>query len=198
MSHGLPAVSINLGAVKDVGVAATTGVLGHLQRVGFAPIHEEQVLSILRSAILQPHDPQVVVGLDTLSGSHWDVTGASQLGRDMRFAALKPRETDSGPGTNATGGPNALASKLATTKSVEQAVEYIGVAIAETISDIFMMPLEEVDLGNKPAQYGIDSLVAVELRNMLVQQAAAEAEVSIFDIMQSVSLAALAATHGNH
>lgn len=60
------------------------------------------------------------------------------------------------------------------------------------------MPLEEVDLGNKPAQYGIDSLVAVELRNMLVQQAAAEAEVSIFDIMQSVSLAALAATHGNH
>ncbi|KAL5356300.1 hypothetical protein BJX96DRAFT_171483 [Aspergillus floccosus] len=192
VSHGLPAVSINLGSVKDVGVAATTGVLGHLQRVGFAPIHEEQVLSILRSAILQPHDPQVVVGLDTLPGSHWDVTGASQLGRDMRFVALKPREADSGPGTNPPGGPNALASKLAATKSVEQAVEYIGVAIAEKISDIFMMPLDEVDLANKPAHYGIDSLVAVELRNMLVQQAAAE--VSIFDIMQSVSLAALAAT----
>ncbi|KAL4895333.1 hypothetical protein BDV59DRAFT_173712 [Aspergillus ambiguus] len=192
VSQGLPAVSINLGAVKDVGVAATSGVLGHLQRVGFAPIHEEQVLSILRSAILKPYDPQVVVGLDALPGSHWDATGASQLGRDMRFAALKPRETDSGPGTKPTGGPNALASKLATTKSLEQAVDYIGVAMAEKISDIFMMPLEEVDLAHKPAHYGIDSLVAVELRNMLVQQAAAE--VSIFDIIQSGSLAALAAT----
>lgn len=110
----------------------------------------------------------------------------------MHFAGLNPRETDSGPAMNPTGGPNALASKLATTKSVEQPVEYIGVAIAEKISDIFMMALEEVDVANKLAHYGLDSLVAVELRDMLVQQSAAE--VSIFDIMQSVSLAALAAT----
>ncbi|KAJ6109586.1 hypothetical protein N7486_001821 [Penicillium sp. IBT 16267x] len=189
VSQGLPGVSIDLGAVKSIGVAANSGVLGHLARVGFSPINEEQVLSILGTTILHPYDPQVVVGLDSRPGSHWDAKGESQLGRDMRFAALKP-ETDS-VGTNPTGSPNSLASKLATTKSLEQAVDLIGAAIAEKISDVFMIPLDEIDLANKPAHYGIDSLVAVELRNMLVQQAAAE--VSIFDILQSVSLAELSA-----
>lgn len=189
VSQGLPGVSIDLGAVKSIGVAANSGVLGHLARVGFSPINEEQVISILGTTILHPYDPQVVVGLDSRPGSHWDAKGESQLGRDMRFAALNP-ETDS-VGTNPTGSPNSLASKLATTKSLEQAVDLVGAAIVEKISDIFMIPLDEVDLANKPAHYGIDSLVAVELRNMLVQQAAAE--VSIFDIMQSVSLAALSA-----
>ncbi|RYP69020.1 hypothetical protein DL771_006346 [Monosporascus sp. 5C6A] len=191
VSQGLPGVSINLGAVKGIGVAANTGVLGHLQRVGYSHINEEQVLSILGTTILHPYDPQVVVGLDSRPGSHWDAKGESQLGRDMRFAALKPREIDNAEATNPTGSSNSLASKLTTAESLEQAVDHVGAAIAEKISDIFMIPLDDVDLANKPAQYGIDSLVAVELRNMLVQQAAAE--VSIFDIMQSVSLAALAA-----
>ncbi|KAI1778855.1 polyketide synthase module [Hypoxylon cercidicola] len=191
VAQGLPGVSINLGAVKGIGVAANTGVLGHLQRVGYSPIIEEQVLSILGTTIIHPYDPQVVVGLDSRPGSHWDAKGESQLGRDMRFAALKPREADSAGGANLAGSSNSLASKLAAAESLEQAVDHIGAAIAHKISDIFMIPLDDVDLANKPAHYGIDSLVAVELRNMLVQQAAAE--VSIFDIMQSVSLAALAA-----
>lgn len=190
VSQGLPGVSINLGAVKGIGVAANTGVLGHLQRMGYSLINEEQVLSILGTTLLHAYDPQVVVGLDSCPGSHWDAKGESQLGRDMRFAALKPREMDSAGGTNPAGGSNSLANKLATAKSLEQAVEHVGAAIAEKISDIFMIPLNDVNLANKPAHYGIDSLVAVELRNMLVQQAAAD--VSIFDIMQSVSLATLA------
>lgn len=187
VSQGLPAVSIDLGAVKSIGVAANSGVLAHLARVGFSPINEEQVLSILGTTIVQPYDPQVVVGLDARPGPHWDAKGESQLGRDMRFASLKP-ETGS-VGTNTTGSPDSLASKIAAAKSLEQAVDLVGAAIAEKISDIFMIPLDEIDLANKPAHYGIDSLVAVEIRNMLVQQAAAE--VSIFDIMQSVSLAEL-------
>ncbi|KAM5469274.1 Type I Iterative PKS [Microsporum audouinii] len=190
VSQGLPGVSINLGAVKDIGVAANTGVLSHLQKVGYFPIHEEQVLSILGTAILYPYEPQVVVGLNTRPGSHWDIGGGSQLGRDMRFTALKPRDPDSADGKNLTGSSNSLTSKLATAKSLEDAAGHIGEAIVEKVSSIFMIPSNDIDLTNKPAQYGIDSLVAVELRNMLVQQAAAE--VSIFDILQSVSLAELA------
>lgn len=186
----MPGVSINLGAVKGIGVAENTGVLGHLQRVGYRPILEEQVLSIFGTAITHPYDPQVVVGLDVRPGSYWDATGESQLGRDMRFAALKPHDTDGE--TSPTAGSSLLANKLSTAESLDHAVQYVGEAIAEKVSDIFMIPLDDVDLAKKPAQYGIDSLVAVELRNMLFQQAAAE--VSIFDIMQSVSLAALAAT----
>ncbi|KAL4786915.1 hypothetical protein BJX76DRAFT_364738 [Aspergillus varians] len=189
VSKGLPGVSINLGAVKGIGVAANTGVLGHLQKMGYSPINEEQVLSVLATTILHPYDPQVLVGLDSGPGSHWDSKGDSQLGRDMRFAALKPRETDGD--ADQAGGSDSLASKLAAAQSLEEAVDLVGAVIAQKISDIFMIPLDEVDLTHRPAQYGIDSLVAVEVRNTLVQQSGAE--ISIFDIMQSVSLGALAA-----
>ncbi|KAK2728132.1 beta-ketoacyl synthase domain-containing protein [Colletotrichum kahawae] len=196
VSHGLPAVSVDLGAVKAIGVAAeTAGVLGRLQRTGHMPLSQDQVLGVLGSAILAPYDPQVVVGLNSGPGNHWDRAGESQLGRDARFAALRAREIDqihgkSGSGA-ATGDSSSLASRLATAKSSEEATQSVAVAISEKLSDIFMIPVDDIELTNRPTQYGIDSLVAVELRNMLVQQAAAE--VSIFGIMQSASLAALAA-----
>ncbi|KAK2042693.1 polyketide synthase module [Colletotrichum somersetense] len=196
VSRGLPAVSVDLGAVKAIGVAAeTAGVLGRLQRTGHMPLSEDQVLGVLGSAILAPYEPQVVVGLNSGPGNHWDHAGESQLGRDARFSALRAREVDqihgkSGPGA-AVGDASSLASRLAKAKSPDEATQSVAAAIAEKLSDIFMIPADDIELANRPAQYGIDSLVAVELRNMLVQQAAAE--VSIFGIMQSASLAALAA-----
>ncbi|CAM1507801.1 Fc.00g046490.m01.CDS01 [Cosmosporella sp. VM-42] len=190
VARGLPAVSIDLGAVKAIGVAAeTAGVLGRLGRIGFVPISEEQVLGVLGTAILSPYEPQVVVGLNSGPGKHWDDDGESQLGRDARFAALRAREAGQQGETGPTG--DSLASKLAAAGSPGEANELVGTAMAEKLSDIFMIPVADIDMANKPAHYGIDSLVAVELRNMLLQQVAAE--VSIFGIMQSASLAALVA-----
>ena len=66
----------------------------------------------------------------------------------------------------------------------------VGAEITAKIMDIFMIPEAEV-FPNKPmADFGVDSLTAVELRNALATKASAE--VSIFDIMQSPSLSALA------
>ncbi|KAG5810647.1 hypothetical protein H9Q74_013896, partial [Fusarium xylarioides] len=190
VSRDLPAVAIDLGAVKAIGVAAeTAGVLGRLQRTGHIPLSEDQVLSILASAILTPYQPQVVVGLNSGPGNHWDRTGESQLGRDARFLALRAREIDQiqGKSGGASGDSLSLASKLASASSSDEAIAAVGIAIAEKLSDIFMIPVDDIELANRPAQYGIDSLVAVELRNMLVQQAAAE--ISIFGIMQSALFA---------
>ena len=193
VARGLPSVTIDLGAVKGIGVAAeTAGVLGRLHRLGHVPLTEKQVLAVLASAILAPYEPQVVVGLNSGPGRHWDSDGESQLGRDFRFAALRDR-ADAPQGCADINGDDAgsLASKLAAAGSPDEAAELVGATIAEKLSDIFMIPVADIELAKRPAQYGIDSLVAVELRNMLVQHAASE--VSIFGIMQSPSLAALAA-----
>lgn len=66
----------------------------------------------------------------------------------------------------------------------------MGQAIAQKLADVFTMPTDDVDMTKPPGAHGVDSLVAVELRNMLRHQVAAE--ISSFDIMQSASLAALA------
>ena len=59
---------------------------------------------------------------------------------------------------------------------------------------MFSLPEDEVDPSASMSHYGVDSLVAVELRNWL--SSASQSEVSIFDIMQSKSLVGLAETAG--
>lgn len=198
-ARGLPGVSLDLGAVKGVGyVAETAGVADRMRKTGETlMLPESAVQQALQAAIDHPMDhAQILLGLNTGPGPQWNHQGKSQMARDARFIALRYREPrgqgsgtkNSEAGVGGSGG-QALAAKLAEAGSRDAAAELVGEAIAAKLAAIFMLPSSEIDLTQPPSLYGIDSLVAVELRNMLVLQAGAE--VSIFSIMQSASLAAL-------
>ncbi|KAI1412497.1 putative FSP1 [Hypoxylon sp. FL1857] len=192
VAQGLPGVSIDLPGVKTVGyVSERAGTAARVQKVGSMLIDDDQVLKVLESAILAPYDPQIIAGVNCGPGRHWDRDGEAQLGREARFLALKYRQgknlhTDA----RSDSGSSSLASQLAEVRTREEAVPIIGQAIAQKLAEIFMIPMADIDLSKRPGQYGVDSLVAVELRKMLVLQAGAE--VPTFAIMQSASLAALA------
>ncbi|KAE8141613.1 hypothetical protein BDV38DRAFT_268399 [Aspergillus pseudotamarii] len=194
-SMGLPAVSLDLGIVKDVGYASiseTRAVLDSWRRAGQTIIlSEEAVLQAFTAAILYPLDqPQILVGLNTGPGPQWD----SVMGRDARFQALRYRQSIASRRqaleTDTDGSTKSLSIQLKAASSPDEAANLVGEAIANKLAEVFMIPASDIDLTKPPAQYGVDSLVAVELRNMLTLQAAAE--VSIFNILQSVSLEALA------
>lgn len=191
VAHGLPAVSIDLSAVKSVGyVAETAGTLGRLQRAGFREMSEDQVLGVLESAILDPYEPQIIAGLNTAPGNHWDRNGESQLGRDARFIALQNHQQHyQDAGHQDTTDDASLGNKLIEATSKQEIERLVSQAIAQKLADIFLIPVHEINPSKPLSHYGVDSLVAVELRNMLAQQAAAQ--VSIFTIMQSTSLVAL-------
>ncbi|MCJ1434430.1 hypothetical protein MMC27_003798 [Xylographa pallens] len=120
------------------------------------------------------------------------------MGRDARFLPLRYRQAitalgqnDAASGESGTEGTaKPLLIRLKEAGSNDEAGRLVGDAMAAKLADIFMIPLTEIDLAQSPAWYGIDSLVAVELRNMLMLQAAAN--VSIFNILQSASLSTLA------
>lgn len=198
-ARGLPGVSIDLGPIGDVGyVAETAKVAERLRKSGdYVMLDEETVLRALNAAILRPlsGQPQIIVGLNTAPGAQWDADGGSQLGRDARYSPLRPRlkaasrALDSDGHQDGSGG-HSLAAQLGAASSRDDAARLIGSAIATKLADIFMLDAADLDLTQPPASYGVDSLVAVELRNMLVLQAAAD--ISIFNILQSSSLAALA------
>ncbi|KAF3012580.1 t1pks [Neopestalotiopsis sp. 37M] len=198
-ARDLPGVSIDLGAVKGVGyVAETAGVADRMRAAGETLMLEEKAVHrALQAAIAHPTEqPQILLGLNTGPGPQWDEQGKSQMSRDARFLPLRYRahqSEESGMKQDLPAGGSdghTLAGKLAGAESAETAAGLVGEAIAAKLAVIFMLPAQEIDLTQPPAQYGIDSLVAVELRNMLMLQAGAE--VSIFNIIQSVSLAALA------
>jgi hypothetical protein len=190
---GLPAVSIDLGIVKSVGYLAGSGsekTIESLQRHGFTALSESDILAAIGSAINTPFAGQLTLGLNTGPAAQSD---GSPLARDMRFSALKYQETGSGTPAKAPGSrAGDLAASIADASSLEGAVTVIVADIAKKLMDIFMIPEDEVVPTRSPADFGIDSLVAVELRNMLALKAGAE--LSIFDIMQSPSLTALATT----
>ncbi|KAJ5099997.1 polyketide synthase [Penicillium argentinense] len=191
---GLPAVSIDLSVVNAVGYVAEASSSETLRRsllkAGRRVIDEDHVLSSLESAIMTPYDPQFIVGdINSGPGSHWDVDG--DLSRDMRVLPLKYRPTVSTGQEQEQNGSESLASQIAACVSRDEATRVEGTAIAEMLADMFLVPVEDVDLSQSPSQQGVDSLVAVEVRNMLFSHA--PAEVSIFNIMQSPSLSLLAA-----
>ncbi|PTB67225.1 hypothetical protein BBK36DRAFT_1158066 [Trichoderma citrinoviride] len=197
--QGLPAVSIDLSLVDGVGyvaeASAAEAMRKSLIKAGRRVINEEQVLASLELAIVSPYDPQFILGgINSGPGPHWDVDG--DLGRDMRLLALKYRQSaasdeQDGEDDKAGSGGDSLSAKIASASSRDEAIAVVGSAVAAMLADMFLVSVEEVDLNDSPSQQGIDSLVAVEVRNMLFSQAGAE--LSIFNIMQSPSLAQLVA-----
>ncbi|KAJ6119127.1 hypothetical protein N7523_003407 [Penicillium sp. IBT 18751x] len=196
-SSGLPGASLDMGVIKDVGYVAESRTVGErLRKAGQSlRLSEDAVLRTVATAILHPFSrPQVLLGLNSGPGSHWDAAGESQMGRDARFMPVRYRKAIASRAQihQSSGNPDSepLVVKLRTAGSPEVAARLVGDAIATKLADIFMVPVDDIDLDKPPSVYGVDSLVAVELRNMLVLQAACD--VSIFSILQSVSLAALA------
>ncbi|MCJ1394622.1 hypothetical protein MMC18_007502 [Xylographa bjoerkii] len=194
-SMGLPAVSLDFGIVKDVGYASISesrAVLDSWRRAGQSIIlSEAAVLQAFAAAVLYPHDqPQIIVGLNTGPGPQWD----SVMGRDARFQPLRYRQSIAARSqaleADTDGSAKSLSVQLKGAGSLDEAGRLVGEAVATKLAEIFMIPVSDIDLTKPPAQYGVDSLVAVELRNMLTLQAGAD--VSIFSILQSVSFTALA------
>lgn len=198
VEHGLPGVSIDLGIVKSVGYLADEGAaktIEALQRHGFMALSEDDVLSAIGSAIGTPFAGSMALGINTGPTGQ---TEGSALRRDLRFACLAYTATDAdgaekaGKEAGAGTGAGDLRSRLASASTLDEAVDAVVGAIATKLVDIFMLAEDEVVPSRSPAEFGVDSLVAVELRNMLALKAGAE--LSIFDIMQSPSITALART----
>jgi NADPH:quinone reductase-like Zn-dependent oxidoreductase/SAM-dependent methyltransferase len=193
-SRGLPGVSLDLGMVKGVGyVSESRAVLDRVNKGGQSiALSDSDVTRALDTALLDPFaQPQMLLGLNAGPGPHWDPSNKSAMGRDARFLPLRYRQPNTAvASTDAAGDSGAstkpLSARLKEAPDTETAGQLVGDAMAAKLADIFMIPLADIDLAQSPAWYGIDSLVAVELRNMLMLQAAAD--VSIFNILQSVSL----------
>lgn len=196
----LPAVSIDLPVIDAVGYVAEAASSEKLRRslikAGHRPIDPDVVLASLESAIQAPYDPQFAVGINSGPGPHWEADGS--LGRDPRALPLKYRPPPQAaaqqqqPDQPQEEGDDSLAAKMAACTSRDEAVGVVGEAMAEVLAEMFLVPVEDIDMSESPSHQGIDSLMAVELRNMLFSQAGAE--ISIFNIMQADKMVTLAAS----
>jgi acyl carrier protein len=149
----------------------------------------------VESAIYQPYrEPsasQIITGIpaqfvrSSSSGTFWN--------RSARFVGLeRPDGTATSgttSGTASVGSPEHTRVVLAAAQTKREASAAIMSMLVTKLATEFGRPKADIDPWMSLTEMGVDSLVAVELRNWIT--AMLDTECSIFDIMQSSSLSAL-------
>jgi zearalenone synthase (highly reducing iterative type I polyketide synthase) len=197
-SQGLKAISVNLGIMRDVGVLAETGTSGNIKLwEEVLGIREPAFHALMKSLINQQHrgsqedcPVQVCTGLGTA-----DIMATHGLARpeyfnDPRFGPLAVTSVAVAASAECQGSAVSLAARLSQATSKEQATEIITEALVHKTADILQMPTSEVDPGRPLYRYGVDSLVALEVRNWITREM--KANMALLEILAAVPIESFA------
>ncbi|KAJ5441781.1 hypothetical protein N7491_004187 [Penicillium cf. griseofulvum] len=195
---GLKAVSVNLGIMLDIGVIAETGAHNFKVWEQVLGIREPAFHALMRSLINGQQKkgprqaaecpPQICTGLGTA-----DILTAHSLPNplwfnDARFGPLTVLTSHSSRDSDSGAGPS-LASKLSQAgknKDLVAAGKIITSALVQKLAETLRIPPSEVDPRRAMYNYGVDSLVALEVRNWITREM--KASVSLLDILAAAPM----------
>ena len=193
-ANGLPCISIGLGAVESVGYVAekNSGFVNRWVAMGYHKLSEANISQLLdycvRYPLRTPRTAHILTGIGSTS------VQKQTWGKELRFAALgdQKRSGDSSAGTVSSGKKGSeLRHRLEKSDNVEEVSGLLEKALVEKLSDMFVIPEANIDVGKSLPQYGVDSLVAVELKNWLTPMTGCET--STFELLAGTSMKELAA-----
>ncbi|KAK2010479.1 putative polyketide synthase [Colletotrichum eremochloae] len=192
-AQGLPACSVDLGIIEDVGYFTDRDAMAaRLRMQGWTPINEALLHRILRLSLLQqsasPVDPdttaQIITGIPNPLGPN------SPQKPVHRFSALRPRTATDGASTGDS--DLALLRSAAHGQGADIDKATLLAAAVSAVNGVLTMSLglsEPLEPTRPLKTYGIDSLVAVELRNWIRTELSIE--LSALEIVGAVTLVAL-------
>ena len=188
VARGLPAVSLDLGSVLSVGIAArTTWAHERIAKAGYRFHTVDDVLRFIELAIRQPRRMEMLTGIVP-----WVTPGELPWRQEPRFACLWLRD-NSNRSTLGQTQSGSLASSLRNRLRAASSTSLVDIlieALKSRLAEMFVLATSDIDPSQPLSKYGVDSLVAVELRNWL--GGSVTPNLSIFDVTQSVSLYDLA------
>jgi NAD(P)-dependent dehydrogenase (short-subunit alcohol dehydrogenase family) len=193
--QGNHAVSIDLGPVLGAGMLADDEqILDMLRASGFHSISHDDFLKVLSHAITgeivdgQPMPPQVVLGVGTGAIIRQNQPADPYWTRTALYSYLNlidmPTHELSGRGQTSSIGLRAMLTRAST---VAVAGELISEGIRDVLAKAMTLLSEEIDAGKPPNAYGVDSLVAIGLRNWVQGQCGVE--ISLFEVLSELSVA---------
>lgn len=203
---------MNLGIMRDVGaIAETAGVGNNLsQWEHVIGIREPAFHALIKSLIIRsqgednnnsnkddPFPAQVCTGLGSA-----DMITAHNLALPYYFsdprmgpiAVLSSNNQNKSAAGEQQQQQQGVAARLAAVSSDggrEKAGEIILDALVHRIADMLQIPASEVDPSRPMYRYGVDSLVALEVRNWITREL--KANVALLEILAAVPMVAFAA-----
>lgn len=196
VSLGEKAISLNLGLMLAVGFAAERQqVTDSLRAAGYEGIHQAEFLAMLdyycnpNLPLCSASESQIVTGISTpallkskgMAEIFWMskplFRGLSQVDRVSSSSAETLR-----PSVD-------YKALLENSDSLKNAGDIIAQALTKKLSSALSMPENDIELQKPIFAYGVDSLVAVEIRYWFLKEF--QAEVAVFNILDSESISKL-------
>jgi aryl carrier-like protein len=189
--QNLPGTAIDLAAVTDAGYLADSNSARReevLKNIGSATIDESQVLALLALAITGDLTKtplgQCITGLEVNGSldSFWV--------QDAKFSLLRAAAQSNtnyfADGSQDMSLRTVFKSAISTEEAVEECYQHLVLKLAEVLG----LSPEDMDYSTRLSSLGLDSLVAIEVRNWIAREA--EANVQVLELLSSESLMKLA------
>ncbi|KAJ5777293.1 hypothetical protein N7520_000539 [Penicillium odoratum] len=187
VNNGMRATSIDLGYIPGVGfVTKNDDFIRTFKLIGIQAIESDEVHALVSAAMQNPFTntllpPQIITCLPSVR------TELQYWMDDARFSLLK---TSRGAVVEAAPAVESFQSQLSTVQDVEGMMEFLEQALIKKIARLMMIAPQDVEAGKSLSAHGVDSLIAVEVRNWI--SAELNLEISIFEITGSISIANMA------
>ncbi|KAK3292802.1 uncharacterized protein B0H64DRAFT_464367 [Chaetomium fimeti] len=164
VGRGRAGYSINVCPVSDVGyVSEHAEVAEALRRTGMGEMSAAELLTVVDHSVKHPLGGGCVIsGLAPPNSERG--SGESWMRKPL-FAHLARR--DAGGAQRQDGETSDIATLLGAAQEVEEAVEIISEAILQQLGKLMATPAEMLSATRNLDSYGVDSLVAVELRSWI-------------------------------
>lgn len=196
--QGKHAVAIDLGPVLGAGMLAENeDILDSLRSNGFFGIPHEDFLTVIKHAITGemapgvPTPPQITVAVGT-GGINAQVNAADPYWtRTALYSYLNlvdiapPNLLIDGDAAN-----KSMRTMLASAASFEEVSSIVQGGLSVMLAKVMNMLPSEIDMNKSLNAYGVDSLVAVTIRNWILNNCAVQ--YSVFDILSDSPITEMA------
>lgn len=200
VSQGQKCISLDLGSILSIGFAAERDLSAALEKDGFQGIRKAEFFALLDYCCdpslplpTTPLNSQIVTGLGGIENITADCLQEVYWTRKPLFSILRQQVHADKPATSNHTISSAIDyEQLIRTAASQSAAEAVVVrSLREKLAAGLSIPVADIDVEKAIYSFGIDSLVALELRYWFIKEM--KADVTIFDIMQSQSVLALGA-----
>lgn len=198
--QGLPACTIDIGIILGVGWVAENiedKAMAYLKTLQFLGMRIEEFLLILQAAVTGftidgiPTPAHLSTGLGTGGLAQQRGVDEPFWFSDAKFRQLRLLDTHvlARSGDDSESGPSVQAL-LAKATTLGEATTIVADAIARRLAKQLTMAVEDLDSAKSVSRSGVDSLIAVELRNWMFKELGAD--LSMFEILADEAMVFLA------